>query len=85
MDKIIVQIKCPVTSADYEFRISKKLLTKDGIVKIISQIRNYEKNDNLFADTEDVHLFDDRINAFLNNDFTFMENGVKSGDTLMII
>ena len=83
MEKMIVEIQCPATSKSYEFRLSKKLSTTDGKEKIIDEIRTLEKNDKLFADN--VSIFSARTECILNEKMTFSENGVKSGDILMII
>ncbi len=85
MEKIIVEIKCPATSKSYEFRISKKLSVAEGMKKIISEIRGLEHNEALFTANDDISIFSVRGNNVLNKKMTFSENGVKSGDTLMIL
>ncbi|MCM1060281.1 MAG: hypothetical protein NC452_08295 [Eubacterium sp.] len=81
MEKIIVEIKCPAASKSYEFRISKKLSVDEGMKKIILEIRGFEHNEAMFSD--DISIF--KAGTILNKDMTFSENGVKSGDVLMII
>ncbi len=85
MEKIIVEIKCPATSKSYEFRISKKLSVAEGMKKIISEIRGLEHNEALFTANDDISIFSVRGNNVLNKKMTFSENGVKSGDALMIL
>ncbi len=85
MEKIIVEIKCPATSKSYEFRISKKLSVAEGMKKIISEIRGLEHNEAIFTANNDISIFSIRENNILNENMTFSENGVKSGDTLMIL
>lgn len=85
MEKIILEIKCPATSKSYEFRISKKLLVAEGMRKIISEIREIEHNEAMFPSNKDISIFSIRENNILNGKMTFSENGVKSGDTLMIL
>lgn len=84
MDKIIVEVICPVSAKTYEFRISKKLSASEGKEKIISEIRGIEQNDEIFLGT-DVSLFSGRLECVLREDISFSENGVRSGDVLMII
>jgi len=85
MDKIIVEIKCPASSKSYEFRISKRLSVIEGMEKIISEIRGFEQNEKIFSMDNELSIFCARLNSILNLNMTFAENGVKSGDTLMII
>lgn len=83
MDKILVEIKCPATSKDYEFRVSKKLIVKEGKEKILSEIRIFENNEKLFHNN--ISILNGRTGKILNPDMSFIENGVISGDKLMII
>lgn len=85
MDKIIVEMKCPASSKSYEFRISKRLSVSEGMEKIISEIRGFEQNEKIFSMDNELSIFCARLNSILNLNMTFAENGVKSGDTLMII
>lgn len=85
MDKIIVEMKCPASSKSYEFRISKRLSVSEGMKKIISEIRGFEQNEKIFSMDSELSIFCARLNSILNSDMTFEENGVKSGDMLMII
>lgn len=85
MEKIIVEIICPALSKSYEFRISKRLSVSEGLEKIISEIQGIEQNEMIFSKDAVLSLFCKRLNCILNTDMTFAENGVKSGDTLMII
>ena len=84
MDKIIVEIKCPASAKSYDFRISKKLSVSEGLKKIIAEIRGIEQNEKIFANDE-VSLFMGNNNAILNTNMTFAENGIRSGDILMLI
>lgn len=84
MDKMIVEIVCPELARTYEFRISKKLSAGDGKRKIISEIRGFEQNER-FLSGEGICLFSGRLECVLREDISFMENGVRSGDVLMLI
>ena len=85
MDKIIVEVKCPASAKSYEFRISKKLAVSEGTEKIISEIRGFEQNKRIFSKDSGLSLFCGRLGNILNADMSFAENGVRSGDMLMII
>lgn len=83
MEKIIVEIKCPTLSESFEFRISKKLSVNEGIEKIISEIRSYAGNELVLSG--DVNILSKKTGLVLNKKMSFTENGVISGDILMII
>lgn len=84
MKKMFVEIICPAISEKFEFRISKNLQVKNGIDKIICELRCYTQNSELLSHGT-VHLFSDKTNMILNENMTFAENGICSGDVLMII
>ncbi len=83
MEKIIVEIKCPALSESFEFRISKKLSVNECIEKIISEIRSYAGNELVLS--VDVNILSKKTGLVLNKKMSFTENGVISGDILMII
>jgi len=83
LEKIIVEIKCPTLSESFEFRISKKLSVNEGIEKIISEIRSYAGNELVLSG--DVNILSKKTGLVLNKKMSFTENGVISGDILMII
>jgi len=85
MEKIFIEVKCPAISESFEFRISKKLSVGDGLKKIVSEIRLFCGNDEMFPDEDSVELFGSRKNGVLNRNMSFSENGVRSGDQLMIL
>lgn len=85
MEKIFIEVKCPAISESFEFRISKKLSVGDGLKKIVSEIRLFCGNDEMFPDEDSVELFGSRTNGVLNRNMSFSENGVRSGDQLMIL
>ena len=84
MKKIFVEIICPALSDKFEFRISKNLPVGNGLEKIIYELRCYAQNSELFSGSN-VHLISKKTNMVLNENMTFTENGICSGDTLMII
>ncbi len=85
MEKIIVEIKCPSVYKSYDFRISSNMLAGKGIARIIEEIRSIEQNGRLFSDSSSAVLISKDTGAVLNREMTFSENGIRSGDTLMII
>lgn len=85
MEKIFIEVKCPAISESFEFRISKKLSVGEGLKKIVSEIRLFCGNDGMFPDEDSVELFGSRTNGVLNRNMSFSENGVRSGDQLMIL
>lgn len=85
MEKIIVEIICPAVSKSYDFRISKRLSVSEGIAKIAEEIREAEHNKGMFQNKETISMFHANSKTVLNSDMSFSENGVKSGDVLMII
>jgi hypothetical protein len=84
-EKIIVEIRSPALSKCYEFRISKKLNAGKGLEKIISEIRLFEHNEKIFPEEIAAVLFSKERNFVLNKEMSFSENGIRSGDTLLIL
>lgn len=85
MEKILVEIIAPATSARYDFSISKKFRIREAMQKLIEEISQYEKAEALFPDSENIFLYEAKTEKVLNRNDTFEEAGVKSGDVLMII
>ena len=85
MDKILLEIVCPATSKHYDFWISKQMKISVAKSKIISEIREYEKNEGLFGDESKVMLFCENEKVLQDENRTVEQSGVQSGDCLMLI
>ena len=85
MDKILLEIVCPATSKHYDFWISKKMKIGVAKNKIISEIREYEKNESLFETENKVMLFCENEKVLQDENRTVEQSGVQSGDCLMLI
>ncbi|MCC8070062.1 MAG: hypothetical protein LIO71_09990 [Ruminococcus sp.] len=84
MNKILVEIFCPSVSKNYDFWIPKKMNVQKAILIIMEEIKSHEENDNLFTNPNDIMLLS-KTDGCLNKSLTFENQGVKSGDTLVII
>lgn len=84
MNKILVEILCPLTGRRYDFWLSKKLTVENAIEKLSFEIKNYENNASLFADNRDLVLFHES-KFILDRKTTLYLAGVKSGDTLVLV
>ena len=85
MDKILLEISCPATSKKYDFWVSKQMDIATAKKKIISEIKEYEKNDMIFLEEERIMLFAEKGIALSREEDSLEHSGVKSGDCLMII
>ena len=85
MNKILVEIKCPATSASYDFWVSKRMKLGEAKKKIIAQICAYEKNDELFEDESQVLLLHDSRQIFVETGETVQHAKIKSGDCIYIV
>ncbi|MCM1172157.1 MAG: hypothetical protein NC393_08535 [Clostridium sp.] len=84
MDKILIDVKCPMTFKTYDFWVSRKLLIQDAKKRIIEQITNVDGCTDLINE-ETVSLYKEDVDGLLCEQMTFEIAGVKSGDRLMLV
>lgn len=85
MDKILLEISCPATSKKYDFWVSKQMNIARVKKKMMSEIREYEKNDMIFNEEDRVMLFCEKGFALQNESASLEQSGVRSGDCLMLV
>jgi len=85
MDKILLEISCPATSKKYDFWVSKKMNLGMAKERIISEIREYEKNESLFRTENQVTLFREDGEMLNQEALTMEQSGVNSGECLMLV
>ena len=85
MDKILLEISCPATSKKYDFWVSKQMNIARVKKKMMSEIREYEKNDMIFNEEDRVMLFCEKGSALQNESASLEQSGVRSGDCLMLV
>lgn len=85
MDKLLLEITCPATSKRYDFWVSKKMNIGKVKSKILSEIREFEKNDNIFCDESQIMMFRENGEILNCENITMAQSGVKSGECLMLI
>ncbi len=85
MDKILLEISCPATSKKYDFWVSKQMNIARVKKKMMSEIREYEKNDMIFNEEDRVMLFCEKGIALQNESASLEQSGVRSGDCLMLV
>lgn len=79
-----VEVICPSTSRNYDYKIPPSMKVGDIKKRIISDIRLYESLPDLFADEETIGIYCEN-KCRLGDDIALGEAGVKSGDRIMII
>lgn len=84
MNKILIEIICPSLSRRWDFWAAVDAKISQIMLTIISEICEYENNSDVFSGFDSINLYD-KNGMILNPDFTLRENGVHSGDSLMII
>ena len=85
MDKLLLEITCPATSKRYDFWVSTKMNIGKVKAKILSEIREFEKNDSIFCDENQIMLFRENGEILNCENITMAQSGVKSGECLMLI
>lgn len=85
MDKILLEIACPATSKRYDFWVSKKMRISSVKEKMMSEIREFEKNELIFRNESLVMLFRENGDTIKNENVTIEQAGICSGDCLMLI
>lgn len=85
MDKILIEVSCPATSKKYDFWISKKLPVVQAKQKLLQEISSYEKNDELFLNTENVILYMKESEKIIVEHGTIEQVGITSGTCILVI
>lgn len=85
MDKILLEILCPATSKRYDFWVSKRMCVGKVKNKILSEIREFEKNDSIFQDEDQIVLFRENGDILNHENITMSHSGINSGECLMLI
>lgn len=83
-DNILIEIICPAVSRRWDFRIPSNIKIADIKLQIISDIQIYEGMEMIFSNIEETIIIR-KDGTILNSNFTALEAGIKSGDTLLII
>ena len=82
MNTVILEIICPAASKSYEFVVSKRMNAGQAIAGIIEDIRICERNESMLS--ENIVLVTEG-GEIIDPNYTVWENGIRSGDTLMIL
>lgn len=85
MDKLLIEVICPATSKTYDFWVSKKLDVKTGRKKIMQEIVAFEASNIIFSNKDTVFAFSEDIDGVIDDNVTFEQAGLKSGDKIMLI
>lgn len=84
MNKILIEIICPSLSRRWDFWAAVDVETSKVAATMISEICEYENDADIFKGFERIDLYN-KSGMILNPEFTLRENGVHSGDSVMII
>lgn len=85
MDKILLEVICMATSKKYEFWVSKQMEVGKVKVRLMEQISQYEKNQQLFQNPEEIFMFKKECNRLLEESLTIDQMQMKSGDQIVLI
>lgn len=85
MDKILLEVICLATSKNYEFWVSKQMEVRTVKMKLIEQISQFEKNQDLFQNPEEIFMFKKEDNRLLEEGLSMEQMAVKSGDQIVLI
>ena len=83
MNLITVEVVCPSTSRNYDYRLPVKMKAGDIKKQIIEDIRSFEGLPGLFADEDSVKLYCQE--GCISDTVTPEYAGVRNGDKLMIV
>ncbi|MCI8441757.1 MAG: hypothetical protein HFG27_04405 [Provencibacterium sp.] len=85
MDKLLLEVICPVTNRHYDIFIPKKMRVGQAIQKIADEISAFESAQDLFASREELMLCSYEQKGILNPAIQMIEAGIQSGDRLMLL
>jgi hypothetical protein len=85
MEEVLVEVSCPATAKSYEFLIPKEMHAGAAMKRIAADIMGFEANDALFDSGDEVILYDYDSRSVVNQEYTVLEAGIKSGAKLMIL
>ena len=83
MNVITVEIICPATSRNYDYKLPVKMKAGEIKKQIIEDIRIFEGMTALFENEKDIHLYFEE--GCIGDDLTFEYAGIKNGDRIMVI
>jgi hypothetical protein len=85
MEEVIVEVTCPATAKKYEFRIPKEMRVGTAVKRIAEDIMGFEANNDLFDFGNGIILYDYDSRSIVNDGYTVVETGIRSGANLMIL
>lgn len=83
MNVITVEIICPATSRNYDYKLPVKMKAGDIKKQVIEDIRIFEGITALFENENDIHLYSEE--GCISDDLTPEYAGVRNGDRIMLI
>lgn len=83
MNVITVEVICPATSRNYDYKMPIKMNVGEIKKQVIEDIRIFEGMMSLFENENDVHFYCDE--GYINDNLTPEYMGIKNGDRLMLI
>ena len=85
MNKVLIELYCATTIKKYDMWLPKSMLIKEVITQIIEQIEEYESNDELFPELDNIMLYLYERQDILNKDYTVEQSGIVSGQRIMMV
>lgn len=80
---ITIDIYVPITGKTYDFSVDENIVVEtitEEIVELIIQKENY-----VAYESSDMYLFSKQDNQVLNRKFSLKENGIVTGNKLILI
>lgn len=85
MKQLLINVFCPPVSKSYDFWIPPKMQVGTAIELLCDDICQFEGNDSLFANREELLLCSYLEKKALPPELTLAQAGVKSGDRLALV
>ena len=85
MNKVLVELHCAATSKKYDMWFPKSMKIGEVIMQLIEQIEDYENNNELFQNPDNIMLYLYERQDVLNRDYTVEQCGIVSGQRIMMV
>ena len=81
MNKVLVELYCAATIKKYDMWFPKSMKIRE----VINQIEDFENNNELFQNTDNIMLYLYERQDVLNRDYTVEQCGIVSGQRIMMV
>ena len=85
MNNVLVELYCAATIKKYDMWFPKSMKIREVINQLIEQIEDFENNNELFQNTDNIMLYLYERQDVLNRDYTVEQCGIVSGQRIMMV